>query len=320
MRKLLTGAIATLLASSTMVSAMAADQPPPPGMPPQIAAALREIGPKIDGARTGPLYAPLFPKEPYEGVRLVRDLAYGPHERHRLDLFVSPGKPAVTKGKGMPIVVFVHGGGFSRGAKHSDGSPFYDNIGLWAAGQGMLGITVNYRLSPQFPYPAGVEDLTRVVAWIKAHAREQGGDPARIYLWGHSAGGAHVADYLVRVKKPAVAGAVLTSGIYTLGNTVSVWKDYYGEDVSRYAARESLPLLAKSKVPLLVTGAELDPPNFVADTNELVWARKASGMPTQSVVLPGHSHISETYAVGTADVSLSAPVLQFIRDFPGDRR
>ena len=316
MRKLLTGAIAALLASSTM----AADLLAPPGMPAQVAAALREIGPKIDGARTGPLYAPLFPKEPYEGVTLTRDLAYGPHERHRLDVFAPPGKAVAPKGKGMPIVVFVHGGGFSRGAKHSDGSPFYDNIGLWAAGQGMLGITVNYRLAPQFPYPAGVEDLERVVAWVKAHAREHGGDPARLYLWGHSAGGAHVADYLVRVKKPAVAGAVLTSGIYTLGNTVSAWKDYYGADVSLYAARESLPLLAKSPVPLLVTGAELDPPNFVADTEALVKSRQSSGKPTRSVTLPGHSHISETYAVGSADQSLSAPVLQFIRDFPGDSR
>jgi triacylglycerol lipase len=214
------------------------------------------------------------------------------------------------------VVVFVHGGGFSRGAKHTAGAPFYDNIGLWAAAHELVGITVNYRLAPQFGYPAGVEDLSRVVAWVKAHAKQYGGDPARVYLWGHSAGGAHVADYIVRTPKPGIAGAVLTSGIYTLGKSVSVWKDYYGDDVSRYAERESLPLLARAKLPLLVTCAELDPESFVADCEALTKARAASGTPTQSLRLPAHSHISETYAVGTGDESLSAPVLQFIRATP----
>jgi acetyl esterase/lipase len=317
--------IAALVLSVNLLGAFAADLPPPPsirpapvgvpdGMPPAIAAALREIGPKIDGLKTGALYAPLQPTEPYAAVALTRDIAYGPHERHRLDVFAPP-----QPGKGRPVVVFIHGGGFSRGAKHTDGSPFYDNIGLWAASQGLVGVTINYRLAPQFGYPAGVEDLTRVVAWLKAHARDYGGDPSRIFLWGHSAGGAHVADYVAHTAKPAIAGAILTSGIYTLGSSVSVWKDYYGDDVSRYAARESLPLLSRSPLPLLVTGAELDPASFVADTEALIRAREATGAPLRKVRLMGHSHISETYAVGTADTSLSAPVLQFIRETPAAR-
>lgn len=292
--------------------------PPPPapaptavvpyGMPPAIAAALREIGPRIEGAKTAVLYAPLQPKEPYTGVTLQRDVVYGPHERHRLDVFTPP-----QAGKGRPVVVFIHGGGFSRGAKSAAGSPFYDNVGLWAASQGLVGITINYRLSPQFPYPAGVEDLTRVVSWVKAHAKDYGGDPSRIFLWGHSAGGAHAADYIVRAAKPGIAGAILTSGIYTLGNTVSVWKDYYGDDVTQYKARESLPLLARSPVPLLVTYGELDPESFVADAEALIRARAQTGAPLKQLRLAGHSHISETYAVGSGDASLSAPVLQFIR-------
>jgi triacylglycerol lipase len=286
----------------------------PEGMPPAVAAALREIGPKIDGLKTGALYAPLQPREPYAGVSLSRDVAYGPHERHRLDVFAPP-----QSGKGRPVVVFIHGGGFSRGAKSTSGSPFYDNVGLWAASQGLVGITINYRLAPQFPFPAGVEDLTRVVAWLKAHARDYGGDPARIILWGHSAGGAHVADYVARTAKPGIAGAVLTSGIYTLGSSVSVWKDYYGDDVSQYAARESLPLLAKSGLPIFVTYAELDPPSFVADAEALIRAREASGASLRKLRLMGHSHISETYAVGSGDTSLSSPVLQFIRETPPAR-
>ena len=283
---------------------------PPAGMPAGIAAALRDIGPKVDGLKTAPLYAPLQPTEPYGGVTLVRDISYGPHERQVLDVFTSSG------GAGRPVVVFIHGGGFTRGAKHTPGSPFYDNVGVWAANHGLMGVTINYRLAPQYQWPAGIEDLTLLTAWLKAHVAEYGGDPARIFLWGHSSGAAHVADYLAHQANSGadsgIAGAILTSGFYELGDKVSVWKDYYGEDISQYPARSSLPGLLKTSTPLLVTYAELDPDLFQVDARRLIEARAQGGRPVRSVRLTGHSHLSETYAVGTGDESLAAPVLDFI--------
>jgi len=286
----------------------AAAPPPPAGMPADVAAAIREIGPKIDGAKTTALYAPMFKDATADGLAIKRDLAYGPHERHRIDVFT----PA-AKGSKRPILVFIHGGGFSRGGKSAPGSPFFDNIGTWAARQGFVGVTLNYRYAPQFQYPSGAEDMARAVAYLRSHAADYGGDVKRIFLWGHSAGGAHVADYLARTAKPGIAGAILTSGIYDLGDTVSIWKDYYGEDVSKYAQYSSLPKVAKVATPLLITSAELDPPNFLADTDRLLAARKASGQPFADIRLPNHSHISETYAIGTADQSLSGPVARFIQ-------
>jgi triacylglycerol lipase len=291
--------------------------PPPPaprvtsapaGMPAEVASALREIGPRIEGAKTTALYAPLLALQSHEGIDVSRDLAYGPHARHRVDVF----RPN-ARGERRPMVVFIHGGGFSRGAKSAPGSPFYDNIGYWAASHGLVGVTLNYRLAPEFAYPSGAEDLARAVAWLRSHAADWGADPRRIVLWGHSAGAAHVGDYLARTPRPLIAGAVLTSGIFDLGSTVSVWKDYYGDDVARYAERSSLARLAKVPTPLLVTWAELDPPDFVPDTEKLIAQRKAAGRPLTSLRLPNHSHLSETYAVGTADESLSGPVLQFIQ-------
>ena len=282
------------------------------GTPPEIAAALREIGARIEGERTTALYVPLHPKEPYENVSLTRDLAYGPHERHRLDVFVSP-----EKGSGKPVLVFIHGGGFTRGSKHSPGSPFYDNVGVWAARNGLVGVTINYRLAPEFQFPAGIEDLTRVVGWLQSHIAEYGGDPKKIFLWGHSAGAAHAGDYLAHAantgKDAGVAGAILTSGFYELGTTVSVWKAYYGEDVSKYPERSSLPGLVKSSVPLLVVDAGLDPDTFRPESNRLAEARARVGRPVQRVHLPDHSHLSELYAVNTSDESHSAPVLEFVR-------
>ncbi|HEU4626738.1 MAG TPA: nuclear transport factor 2 family protein [Steroidobacteraceae bacterium] len=278
----------------------------------QIAAAIRAIGPIIDGKRTGELYAPLQPKEPYENVSLTRDVKYGPHERHVLDIFTSP-----EKGQGKPVVVFVHGGGFAMGSKHTPGSPFYDNVGLWAASHGLVGVTINYRLAPQFQYPSGVQDLRRVVDWLRAHIAGYGGDPEKIFLWGHSAGAAHAADYLANAanehKNAGVRGAILTSGFYDLGDTVSVWKAYYGEDVSKYKERSSIYGLVKSDVPLLVTDAELDPETFKPESDKLAQARAQAGKPVRRVTLADHSHLSELYAVNTGDVTLSGPVLEFIK-------
>ena len=137
-------------------------------------------------------------------------------------------------------------------------------------------------------------------------------------MWGHSAGAAHVGDYLARAelerKRADVAGAILTSGFYDLGDEISTWHAYYGDDVSKYAERSSLPLLAVTDVPLLVNDAELDPESFRIESAKLVRLRERNGKPTRYVHLANHSHLSETYAVGTADASLSAPVLDFIRE------
>jgi acetyl esterase/lipase len=289
------------------------------GMPPAIAAALREIGPKIDGPRTAALYTPLLTAEPYAGVNVVRDVHYGSHERHVADVFTSSSTAQGPTGRS--VVVFVHGGGFTRGSKHTPGSPFYDNIGVWAVRHGLVGVTINYRLAPQFQWPAGIEDLTLLTRWVRDHAHEYGGNPTKIFLWGHSAGAAHVADYLAHAVNtgadPGIAGAILTSGFYDLGGEVSIWKEYYGDDISQYAARSSLPGLLKTATPLLVTYAELDPDSFKSQTRGLIEARSREGRPVHSVLLAGHSHISETYAVGTGDESLSGPVLDFIQGAAG---
>jgi acetyl esterase/lipase len=188
---------------------------------------------------------------------------------------------------------------------------------VWATGYGLVGVTMNYRLAPESTWPSGIEDVGAAVAWLRANVAKYGGDPTKIFLWGHSAGAAHVADYVAdaatKGRDAGVAGAILTSGFYDLGEEVSVWKVYYGEDVSKYPERSSLPGLVRTSVPLLVTDAELDPDMFREETEKLAAARASAGKPVTRVHLKAHSHISETYAVGTADRSLSTPVLEFVR-------
>lgn len=294
--------------ATNAAAAAAATGKAPAGMSPEIAAKLREIGPKIDVASTTPLYAPLHAGLKHDGVDVRRDQVYGPHERHRADVFV-----ARQAAGPRPVIVFVHGGGFARGAKSTPGQFYYDHIGYWAAEHGLVGVTINYRLAPEFQHPSGAEDVGRVVQWLRQNAAQFGGDANRIFLFGNSAGGAHVADYLARTAQPQVAGAILLSGVYSGSAT---WKSYYGEDQAKWPSMSPLPQLAKLRLPLLVANAELDPPDFHPDTNDLIAGRKAAGTPTTVVQLPNHSHISETYAIGTADESMTAPILQFIQAPP----
>src|SRR3954452_9118541 len=145
-----------LLATTIAATTMAWSQQSP--MPAEIAAKLQEIGPVVDPPKTAALYAPLQQKEPYQGVKVERDVKYGPADRNLLDVF-TPEAGSSSR----PVLIFIHGGGFVAGNKRNPGSPFYDNIMLWAANNGFV---ATYRLAPQFKWPAGPEDLAAVVQWV----------------------------------------------------------------------------------------------------------------------------------------------------------
>src|SRR5690606_25245915 len=128
-------------------------------------------------------------------TKVTRDLAYGPDPRNRLDLFVREGTA------NAPVLVFVHGGGFVMGDKHTEGSPFYSNVGEFAARMGWLGVPMTYRLAPAHKFPSGPEDLAAAVGWLRDNVAQYGGDPDKIVLSGQSAGAAHVAAYVAQDRK-----------------------------------------------------------------------------------------------------------------------
>lgn len=295
-------------------SAVNAQQSP---MPEDIGWKLIEIGRAIDPPKTAALYAPLQQKEPYQGVKVERDVKYGPAERNRLDVFT----PEATS-PARPVLIFVHGGGFVRGDKRGpNGSPFYDNIMLWAVKNGFVGVNVTYRLAPASPWPAGPEDLGLAVQWVAQNIGAHGGEASRVFLMGHSAGAVHVASYVshpqfFKVKDGGLKGAIMVSGIYQLSaETIGEpEKTYFGTDPSLYAERSSLQGLATSKIPLMITAAELDPPAFGSQL-ELVKAATCKGASgcARTLTLPQHSHMSEVYAINTADDRLTSQILEFVK-------
>lgn len=284
-------------------------------MPPDIAAKLKEMGRVIDPPKVGDIYGPLQQQEPFAGIRIERDVRYGPAERNRLDVFT----PETASGGPRPVLVFVHGGGFVAGDKHTPGTPFNDNVAAWAAKNGFIGVNITYRLAPQSPWPAGAEDVGTAVRWVGENIAARGGDGARVYLMGHSAGAVHVASYVSHPefhgpKGVGLAGAILVSGLYDL--TALPFSKfefaYFGEDASTYAQRSSLAGLVAGQLPLLVMSAELDPPPFEQQykllTEQLCKSPRGCA---RTAVLAQHSHISEVFAINTSDTSLTDHILAF---------
>lgn len=149
---------------------------------------------------------------PREGFRLIENLAYGPHARQRLDVYLP-----VPARADAPLAVFGYGGGFREGARSE-----FLFVGQALAELGFVTVIPDYRLFPQVRGAALIEDLGRAVAWAQANARQYGADPSRTVLVGHSAGAYALAALAadparlraVGADPAGVRAAVLLSGAY----------------------------------------------------------------------------------------------------------
>lgn len=286
-------------------------------VPPEIALHLVRQGVSIDPLGTAELYLPLHEKEPYAEVLVMRDIAYGKERRQRLDIF---SRPVSRYPKRRPVLIFAHGGGFSSGDKHIAGSPFFDNVGLWAVRNGLVGINMSYRLTPEAVWPNGAQDVANALQWVRRNIGRLGGDPAQVFLMGHAAGAVHVAGYIAHPAlhvKPGggVAGTILLSGLYELtGRQIPAAEQaYFGADTSLYAERSTLVGLALHSVPLLLCVAELDPPVFMGEFLRAQEIFLQTGRKNASTrVLAQHNHLSPVFSLNTDDSSLGGAIAEFI--------
>lgn len=122
----------------------------------------------------------------FDDLGVHRDVQYAEASKSQvLDLYVPKDKD-----QPHPVVMFLHGGGWTSGSKNQ-----YRFVAEALLGRGYVVVVPGYRLYPETRFPGFIEDAAQAVAWTQAHVAEFGGDPDRLFLMGHSAG-AHIAAML----------------------------------------------------------------------------------------------------------------------------
>ncbi|HEY9678567.1 MAG TPA: alpha/beta hydrolase [Drouetiella sp.] len=129
-----------------------------------------------------------------DNVAIQNDVAYGADPLQRLDVYSPKNKSA---NQALPICIFVHGGGWSRGDKNQGDRK---TKGCAYVAENIVFVSTNYRLAPNVMHPKQVQDIAQAIAWVKKHAPEFGGDPNKIFIMGHSAG-AHLVDLVATNDK-----------------------------------------------------------------------------------------------------------------------
>lgn len=287
---------------------------------PEVLALMKRIGPvwSKDSARHRDLtlaaLEPYLRAAPKEGVRMIRDVAYGGHPRQVMDLY----RPAADRP--APIIVFVHGGAFVRGDRNIN-EFVYGNVTTWFARQGWLAVNMEYRLAPEAVYPSGIQDIANAVAWLGQHGTAHGGDPGQIFLVGHSAGGAHVAGYAydplpgylgAGVRGVALISSRLRADSLPENPNADAVRAYYGADEGLYAARSPVTHAADSSLPTFVALAEYENPLLDVYSLELVYRRSVAQRRAHALLrLPHHNHISIMAHFNTEEEILGRAILDF---------
>ncbi len=242
--------------------------------------------------------------EAAQRVRREADLPYGPHPRQRLDLYL----PAPGSGGGLPVLVFLHGGRWIRGYKEWVGLTAPTIISLPA-----VMVAVSYRLAPEFRYPDPLHDALDALSWVHAHVAEYGGDPGRLYVGGHSAGG-HLAALAVLRRDLARARGFPPEAVRACLPISSAFDLDYPDPQPgsaeaeiqanlfrrREDAAEASPInhVEGNTTPFLVVRGENDFPRILRSGAAMVEALRAQPGRVEELVLPGHNHFDTHLATG----------------------
>lgn len=140
---------------------------------------------------------PLLSAEEAAAITVDADIVYRVVDGEQITLDIcraddAGDAEADDSGRTRAAVMLIHGGGFRAGDK--DGRQWQE-ICRWIADAGYVAVNLNYRLAPEYPYPAAFEDVQEGVEWTRAHAGTYGIDPDRIGALGGSAG-ANLAQLL----------------------------------------------------------------------------------------------------------------------------
>jgi len=230
--------------------------------------------------------------------------------RHRLDLYVPKGK------KDVPVLMFVHGGGFTVGIKDQ-----YAFVGQVFATYGIATAVISYRLAPKTTYPGNVQDTARAFAWLRAHAAEYGGRAEKIFISGHSAGATLIAmlgsdpAYLKEVGESLdhIAGVIPISGSFSQGGRSAMFQGFPPPEPDVVRNASAITHVAGPHPPFLILYGDMDLPRTGEDARQMAKALKDAGNSADVHEIADHAHMDMiTGVTDPADAGLKY-MLGFLR-------
>ncbi len=240
------------------------------------------------------IFNALLPKDAGSHL-LAGNVAYGADPRQHLDIY------APTTGTGpWPVVVFVHGGSWSSGNKNN-----YEFVGRALAAQGFIAILPSYRLHPQNPFPAFVEDTARAIDWSTRHAQDYLGDPRRVFVSGHSAGAYNVALAVLDPKYFSAFGTDVTAirGVALLAAPLDflplegqIPKDVFGK-VPDLASTQPVNFVRKDVPPFLLLHGTADGTCYPRNSISLDRQLRAAGASSELKLYDGVTHVGIVMAL-----------------------
>jgi acetyl esterase/lipase len=250
------------------------------------------------------------------GVQVLQDLEYvqGGHERNRLDLYL-PEKAT----RPLPVILFVHGGGWQRGDKTNTPARGFATKGYAVA-------AMNYRFSQHAVFPAQIHDCKAAVRWLRANAKKYGLDADHIGAWGGSAGGHLVALLGTTAGVKEFEGP---GGNVDQSSHVQAVVDWYGPtDFLTVGAKETrtkllggdpqqnkdnamkaspMTYVSKDAAPFLIMHGDQDKTVPIAQSETFAEALKKAGANVTFVVLKGGKHGGALFT--------SAESMKLVEDF-----
>ncbi|CEG35628.1 para-nitrobenzyl esterase [Plasmopara halstedii] len=266
----------------------------------------------------------------WEGVAYVSKL---PHPLQCLDI-ATPRQ--IKLNSKLPTCVFVHGGSWQRGDKSGG---LNHNIDQAFVRAGCVGVSINYRLSPEVQHPEHAKDVAAAVAWLHRNIAKFGGDPDKLVLVGHSSGAHLIMQFLADpqfltaagLEKPIhtlVKGAVGISGVYNivrLANTsfygALATNPPFGDRVEQLREASIGRIITRvgavsplARMQLLLMNAEEDF-HFHEDTEELKqWLDAAGNTSVQRHVIHNCNHFNIIQHLASANLN-SNTIMRLIMDF-----
>lgn len=238
---------------------------------------------------------------------------------------------AASDAKKTPVLVYVHGGGWTRGDK---AHVFEKPAGFVAAGY--VFVSINYRLAPAVGFPTYVEDVAKAIAWVRTHIGDHGGDPDRIFLMGHSAGAHLVAlvavdgQYLKAEGESleAVKGVVsLDSAGYDIVGRMKAGTGPRGEKLYRSAFTNDPDVWTQaSPITHIAKGKDIPPYLLIhaglrqiarVQAHQFADALHAAGVQAEVVAAPDKNHTTLNQELGAPGDGPTKAVLSFLNGIAG---